>query len=151
MNYIHIQDNRKIARKAVLTKEEREHKRIFDYYDCLLINNDRDLALALEQGEYVIGASFFPLEIKYVYHYENGRLDVFKVQSPKDIHPLMKIDRLQTTISKHTAEDCLGTGVFVCDKYIASHKNHLLDLESVSPINHSELDEQWKKLKQKKK
>ena len=127
---------------VVLTKEEKKTLEILNYYDCRLIEEYGDLVNALEKGEYVIGGSVYPLELKSVFHYDNGRLDILEVKPSDHIHPKMKVERLRTTISKHKAEEFLGDeDLPINDDYFVSYKNDLLDLSNVPPVNHNALDE----------
>ena len=127
---------------AVLTKEEKKTLEILNYYDCHLIEGYGNLVYALEQGEYVIGGSIYPLELKSVLHYDNGRLDILEVEPSDHIHPKMAVKRLRTTITKHNAEDFFGDeDLPIYDDYFVSYKNNLLDLSNIPPINHKAFDE----------
>ena len=129
---------------AVLTKEETRVKKICEFFDCREICNDENLVTALECGEYVIGGTLVPFNPQYVFHYDEGRFDVFEVEPSKNIHPRMKVKRLRTTISKHLVERCLEEeSVPECDSYFVSYKNNLLDFSDIPPIDHIALDKMW--------
>ena len=70
---------------VVLTKEETKVKKICEFFDCRKICTYEDFVMALECGEYVIGGTLVPFNPQYVFHYDEGRFDVFEVE------PSMKI------------------------------------------------------------
>lgn len=134
---------------VVLTKEETKVKKICEFFDCRKICTYEDFVMALECGEYVIGGTLVPFNPQYVFHYDEGRFDVFEVEPSMKIHPRMKVKRLRTTISKHTVERCLEEeSVPECDSYFVSYRNNLLDYSDIPPIDHIALDKMWAALMQ---
>ena len=119
--------------EPVFMTEEEFVKVFFEEFEVEVVSDKKAFVEALKKGDYVIGIDYNPLVLHNVFHYKNGKFEMYKLKS----NNMFEVKTLVRDVTFYLPPEDWGIEIAIStlphyDEFIVCRNGRLIDTKTIS-------------------